>query len=96
MTDHLSINAQRLRDVLAQMRANGVTTALTTDIIDKYMGGFHSNQRVPVNDSWNAQFGKYLKAHGAQFGIAQEASKIPVTVNGHPTTCSRWQLLGSH
>lgn len=92
MTDHLSINVQRLMDVLAQMRARGATTALTTEIIAQYMGGFHSNQGVPVKDSWNAQFGKYLKAHGADLGIAEETSRIRVEVNSHPTTCSRWRL----
>lgn len=93
MTDHIAINQQRLIEILVEMRANGIATALTTEIIDKYMGGFHTNKGVAVNDSWNAQFGKYLKAHCLDLGISEQASKERVVVNGHPTKCSRWQVL---
>ena len=92
MTDHIAINEKRLLDVIAEMRIHGETSARTTEIIDKYMGGFSSNKKVPASDSWNAQFGKYLKAHQASLGIAEIASKQRVVVDGHPTTCSIWNL----
>jgi hypothetical protein len=92
MTDHISINTERLSEVLNEMRRSGISTALTTDIIQQYMGGFHSNKGVPVADSWNAQFGKYLKANSEQFGISEVAANVRVIIDGSPTNASRWNL----
>lgn len=94
MTDHLEINEERLQQVLSEMRESGKDSALTTDVIELYMGGFHSNKGVPVKDSWNAQFGKYLKANSAKFDISEVGTNERVTVNGHPTSASRWSLSG--
>ncbi|MEH6386707.1 hypothetical protein [Pseudomonas profundi] len=94
MTDHIDINEERLQQVLAEMRERNEASALTTDIIELYMGGFHSNKGVPVKDSWNAQFGKYLKANSSKFGINELSSHESVKVNGHPTSSSRWSLSG--
>lgn len=92
MTDHISIDRERLCHTLNEMRSTGISSALTTTIIDRYMGGFHSNKEVPVNISWNAQFGKYLKSHSTILGIFEEAKKEKVIINGNPTSSSRWAL----
>ncbi len=92
MTDHIAINPTRLVEVLDEMRRNGATTALTTDIIDKYMGGFHSNEGVPVVDSWNAQFGKYLKSNREVLRISENKAGVRVKVNGVATSASKWNL----
>lgn len=94
MTDHIEINEERLHQVLTEMRERNEVSALTTDIIEVYMGGFHSNRGVPAKDSWNAQFGKYLKANSPKFGITELNSGESVKVNGHATTSSRWNLNG--
>jgi len=92
MTDHISINAQRLSEVLDDMRRSGTLTALTTEIIAKYMGGFHSNKGVPVVDSWNAQFGKYLKSNSQKLGISEMQPKVKTIVEGNPTSASKWSI----
>lgn len=92
MTNSISINEERLHQVLNEIRSGGVYSVLTTDIIEKYMGGFHINKQVPVNDSWNAQFGKYLKSHAAMLGILEETANEKVIINNNPTSASRWVL----
>jgi hypothetical protein len=92
MTEHISINNVRLAAVLNQMRNIGNTSVLTTEIIEQYMGGFHSNRRVPVADSWNAQFGKYLKAHLQELQIVELEANVRVETNGGTTHASRWGL----
>lgn len=58
------------------------------------MGGFHTNKLVPVKDSWNAQFGRYLKAHYTDLKIREITQNVPVIVRGERTTASRWSLFG--
>ncbi len=47
MTDSISIDSNRLTDVLDDMRQKELSSVLTTDIIECYMGGFHQNKKVP-------------------------------------------------
>ncbi len=91
MTDAIQINTERLTNTLNELRINR-SEVLTTEIIDRYMGGFHQNKAVPPNDSWNAQFGKYLKAHHAELNIKEIAARQQVKVNGSFTTSSLWAL----
>ncbi|GEM_PF-1481023 len=91
MTDAIKINTERLTDTLNELRLNR-SEALTTEIIDRYMGGFHQNKGVPVSDSWNAQFGKYLKAHHAELDIREIAPNQRVEVNNGFTSASLWAL----
>ncbi|MCQ4320987.1 hypothetical protein [Stutzerimonas stutzeri] len=91
MADAIQINTERLNKTLNELRLNR-NEVLTTDIIEQYMGGFHQNKGVPVSDSWNAQFGKYLKAHQAELDILEIASKQKVEVNGGFTSASMWAL----
>ncbi len=91
MNKHDGRNTDRLKQTLNELRINR-SEALTTDIIEHYMGGFHQNKGVPVSDSWNAQFGKYLKAHHAALDICEVASKQKVEVNGGYTSASLWSL----
>ena len=93
MTDHISINEERLSETLNGLLNQNGATALTTQIIDAYMGGFHSNKGVPASISWNAQFGKYLKAHAETLGICEDAAGLPVTHKGDHTTTSRWKRI---
>lgn len=93
MTDSIQINVERLVHKLEELRQER-KEAFTTEIIDRYMGGFHSNKAVPVADSWNAQFGKYLKAHESELNIREMASKQKVSTNGSSTTSSLWSLHG--
>ena len=92
MTDYIAINRSRLADVLDQMREAGRSEALTTEIIGEYMGGFHSNRGVPVTDSWNGQFGKYLKAHMRELRIDELETHVRVPVGDGITHTSRWGL----
>ncbi|MHA7000280.1 hypothetical protein [Aeromonas schubertii] len=93
MTDAIQINTERLAQKLEELRQER-TEAFTTEIIDRYMGGFHSNKEVPASDSWNAQFGKYLKAHESELNIRELAAKQKVSTNGSTTTSSLWSLHG--
>ena len=92
MTDNISIDSNRLEEVLAEMRVKQLPSVLTTDIIEYYMGGFHQNKKVPPSASWNAQFGKYLKANASALGIAEIAAKEKVKLNGSTTCSSRWSF----
>lgn len=94
MTDAIQINTERLIAVLDQLRLNR-SEALTTEIIDQYMGGFHQNKAVPPTDSWNAQFGKYLKAHHGELNIREIAAGQRVQVNGSVTSSSLWALTSA-
>lgn len=80
--------------VLDQMRFDGRSEVKTTEIIEKYMGGFHSNEGVPAGDSWNAQFGKYLQANAGLLRVTHVASSQHVEMHGRPTTTSIWLLGG--
>ncbi|AHL77594.1 hypothetical protein CH92_00275 [Stutzerimonas stutzeri] len=91
MADAIQINTERLKNTLDQIRLNR-SEALTIDIIEQYMGGFHQNKAVPPTDSWNAQFGKYLKAHHAELGVREIAAGQKVKVNGSLTSSSLWAL----
>lgn len=95
MDNEIGINRDRLQQVLDGMRETGKQTALTTEIINEYMGGFHSNRSVPVRDSWNAQFGKYLKAHSETFGISEQTANVRVVIGGRTTHASLWDLKTS-
>ena len=92
MTESIEINVDRLTRILAELKEEK-EEAHTTDIIDRYMGGFHSNKGVPVSDSWNAQFGKYLKSHQKELKICEVAPKQRVVRDGDVTTASLWSLL---
>jgi hypothetical protein len=93
MTESITINTERLIRTLTALRESHLDgLVLTTDIIDHYMGGFHSNLNVPVQDSWNAQFGKYLKAHASELRIMQVDANVRVEANGHPTSAAKWQI----
>ena len=91
MTDAIQINTERLNTTLNELRLNR-SEALTTDIIESYMGGFHQNKGVPVSDSWNAQFGKYLKAHHVELGIREIAAQQRVKIKNSFTSASLWAL----
>jgi len=93
MADSISIDSNRLKDVLDDMRQKELSSALTTDIIEYYMGGFHQNKKVPPSISWNAQFGKYLKANSSMLGITEVAAKEKVIINGSATSASRWSII---
>lgn len=93
MTEVIQINAERLAQILNEFRQER-REAFTTEIIDRYMGGFHSNKAVPASVSWNAQFGKYLKAHEAELNIREIATKQEVNTNSNSTTSSSWALHG--
>ncbi|MEH0834416.1 hypothetical protein [Pectobacterium cacticida] len=46
---------ERLKDSLNKLReSHKEGIVFTTEIIDIYMGGFHSNRGVSASDSWNA------------------------------------------
>ncbi len=92
MTDYIAINRCRLAAVLEQMREAGKSEALTTEIIEVYMGGFYSNRNVAVTDSWNGQFGKYLKAHMQELQINELEAHVSVPVGDGITHASRWEL----
>ena len=92
MTDYIAIKRSRLVAVLDQMREAGRTEALTTEIIEEYMGGFHSNRGVPATDSWNGQFGKYLKAHRQELQIGELETNVRVPVEDGITHASLWEL----
>ncbi|MEE3662557.1 hypothetical protein V2I52_11595 [Brenneria sp. g21c3] len=90
MIDAITVNFERLGESLNKLREkNNSGKALTTEIIEIYMGGFHSNKGVPVNDSWNAQFGKYLKRHAVELGISENRKNVRI---GN-TTASEWNLF---
>ena len=91
MPDAIQINATRLAQKIDELRLER-KEAYTTDIIERYMGGFHSNKAVPVSDSWNAQFGKYLKSHETELNIRETAAKQKLKINGSLTTASLWSL----
>lgn len=93
MTDSIEINFTRLTEKLDEFRLEGIKNVLTTEIIERYMGGFHTNKLVPVKDSWNAQFGRYLKANSRDLKIHEIAKNEAVVVRGERTTASRWSLF---
>ena len=93
MHESISINRQRLESTLNELRSDGQCDVYTTEIIDAYMGGFHSNLGVPATVSWNAQFGKHLSAHADELRIRLVSSENSIEVNGHPTTSAIWALL---
>ncbi|MCM0147060.1 MULTISPECIES: hypothetical protein [Photobacterium] len=93
MAEHISVDTNRLMDVLAEMHEKQLPSVLTTDIIENYMGGFHQNKKVPPSVSWNAQFGKYLKANAQSLGITEIAAKEKVKLNGTMTSASRWAFV---
>lgn len=98
MATEISINDARIHGVLNAFRKERAErdeprpSVLTTEIIDRYMGGFHSNLGVSASVSWNAQFGKYLKTKANELRLVEIEKDVRVVVNGHLTTASRWLL----
>lgn len=92
MTDAIAINQEWLRKALDALRGKGKRFVLTTDIIHEYMGGVHRNQQVPAAVSWNAQFGKYLRAHQDELAIEFQEARQPVEVDGAMTSAALWSL----
>jgi hypothetical protein len=93
MKENILINRDNLIQVLNNFREAGENEVSTIAIINNYMGGFHQNRGVDPATSWNAQFGKYLKANSCDLNIIEASSKNKVPINGSDTTTSYWQLL---
>ena len=92
MSESISVPLDKVLGALDRLRAKGLSQAYTTDVIAEYMGGFHSNLGVPPQYSWNAQFGKVLKANEAGLRIKELSAANPVEVAGHQTRASLWAL----
>lgn len=92
MKENISIDRDKLAQVLNSFRSDGETIVPTTKIIEKYMGGFNQNRGVAPSISWNAQFGKFLMSNSNQLGISREAANQKITLNGSATSTSIWNL----
>ncbi len=95
MKEAIDINLNSLVSTLADFRVRGEMEITTIQIIEKYMGGFHQNRGVDPSTSWNAQFGKYLKAHMTDLGIVESDSKLKVRINNSDTTSSLWIICAN-
>jgi len=68
-------------------------TICTSDVIRDYCAGFYSNRGIPASLSFNAQFGKLLKANSAFLGIKEVAANVSIKDDlGHPTSASKWEI----
>lgn len=68
-------------------------TIYTSDVIRDYCGGFYSNIGIPASRSFNAQFGKLLKANSAFLGTKEVAANTSIKDDlKHPTSASKWEI----
>ena len=93
MAASINVSLERVRETLDRLRTTRPEGLATTDeVIAEYMGGFHSNLGVAAQHSWNAQFGKILKAEASNLGIREISSGNTIMPNGHKTHASLWNL----
>lgn len=93
MNDHITVDLKEVSSAINRIRARPATEALTSQIIEEYMGGFFSNTGVAVHISWNAQFGRVLSRNADALAIKELKSAQKVQDSrGHETSCSLWAL----
>ena len=93
----IKVSLERVREILDRLRTTKPEGLATTDeVIAEYMGSFHSNLGVAAIHSWNAQFGKILKAEAQYLGISEDSAGNPIKdKDGHKSHASRWNLHNS-
>ena len=71
----------------------GRTRVFTIDII-REQKGIYRNDKTNAYKSYNANFGKFLKAHSAKLGIKEIRSGVKVKDDfGNKTSSSEWEIL---
>lgn len=95
MDEDIDVSLARVRQCIAecqQTSPSGIFT--TTEVIDRYLGHFHSDVGTPPAFSFNAQFGKLLKRNEAELGIVEVVARERTRDdNGRATSTSRWRAL---
>jgi hypothetical protein len=87
----LQIRDEELVDLFKKI---GRGTYSTFDILKAYQGKVTRNEKIRPSKSWNASFGKVLKQleRNTQGKIIREVkSRVPIIIDGGPTTTSYWE-----
>ena len=72
MDEDIDVSLARVRRCIAECQQTSPSgTFKTTEVIDRYLGHFHSDVGTPPAFSFNAQFGKLLKRNEAELGIVE-------------------------
>jgi hypothetical protein len=78
---------------IEKLRQDGATEFTTVALIQKQWGSYHSDS-CNVDESINANIGKFLGENAAVFGIKEKRAHQSVEDDcGNPTTCSLWEFV---
>ncbi|MFA9396904.1 MAG: hypothetical protein ACERKV_01375 [Clostridiaceae bacterium] len=78
---------------ITDFKSENKQTFYTTDAIKKQVGRYVKDNCSP-DDSFNANFGKFLKSNEKRLGIVEIGKDRLIKDDcGNPTTCSEWKIL---
>ncbi|MDP8206812.1 MAG: hypothetical protein P9L92_09135 [Candidatus Electryonea clarkiae] len=91
--DSIPVSHKRIIAILNNFRESSKVVTTTIEIIKKYNGGFYSNKNTPVSVSFNALFGKLLRANEEHYGIIFIDYISAKDDLGNPTKTARWKII---
>jgi hypothetical protein len=90
--DVIRVNLAVVKQIIDRHRSHQ-KTIYTSDVIRDYCGGFYANRRIPPSLSFNAQFGKILKANSGFLRIKELNANVSIRDDiHHPTSASKWKI----
>ncbi|MCK5655028.1 MAG: hypothetical protein KAI03_01895 [Candidatus Aureabacteria bacterium] len=93
MSEIILVNLEKIKTILGDFRNEGLTKVSTTEVLQRYQGGYYKNTDTSPSKSINANFGRVLKHNEIELEITELSSEEPTVNNiGRETNPSLWQL----
>lgn len=81
-------NITSIRNAISSFRSTGAQIT-TIGLIQFFNGAYQIAHGVPVSQSQNAQYGRFLKRNARILGIQKTGTKT-IKISGHPTSTAVW------